>query len=117
MRRRVLCCAASACRSRHPRRGWKGPSPTHGDEEPDPQVPADAEVQGAGLPPLPDLRPSAWLHAQIRAVPDLLPRPRADGRAARRDEVELVTEMKRATSGFAVRSETTSHERVSSAQP
>src|SRR5438132_969418 len=114
MKRRARSCAASACRSRHLRRGWKGPSPAHGQEEPDPQVPAAAEVQGAGLSPLPDMRSPARLHAQVRVVPDLLPRARAHGRAARGDEVELAIKMKRATRGFAAKSETASHERLSS---
>ena len=40
--------------------------------------------------PLQDLRPAARLPAEVPDVPDLLPRARAQGRGARRDQGELV---------------------------
>ena len=54
---------------------------------------AQAQVPGPRLQPLHDLRPAARLHAPLRAVPHLLPGARPAGRAAGRDQVELVGQM------------------------
>jgi large subunit ribosomal protein L5 len=45
----------------------------HGQEVPDREGQAQAEVRGATQQPLPALRPAARLHPQVRHVPDLLP--------------------------------------------
>ena len=50
----------------------------------------DAEVQGPAAQPLQALRPAARLHAQVRAVPPVLPQARARRRHRRRDEEQLV---------------------------
>ena len=50
----------------------------------------DAEVQGPAAQPLPPVRPAARLHAEVRAVPPLLPQAGARRRRHGRDEEQLV---------------------------
>jgi large subunit ribosomal protein L5 len=50
----------------------------------------DAEVQDPAAEPVPVVRPSSRLHAQVRDVPPLLPQAGARGRCHRRDEELLV---------------------------
>ena len=52
----------------------------------------DAEVQGPAAQPLPPLRPAARLHAEVRAVPPVLPQAGARRRRHGRDEEQLVIE-------------------------
>ena len=49
------------------------------------------QVRSPARQPLQALRPQPRLHAQVRRLPDLLPRAGLEGQAARRDEVELVS--------------------------
>ena len=49
-----------------------------------------SQVRGAPPQPLPPVRPPARLHAQIRALPPLLPRARASRRSRRCDQEQLV---------------------------
>ena len=56
---------------------------------------AQAEVQDPRLQPLPPLRPLARLLPQVRPLPDLPARGRAQGLRPRHDQVELVTEDER----------------------
>ena len=50
----------------------------------------DAEVHGPAPQPLPAVRPPAGLHAEVRAVPPVLPQAGARRRRRRRDEEQLV---------------------------
>ena len=50
----------------------------------------DAEVRGAPSQPVPPVWSPACLHAQVRAVPSVLPGAGADGRCRGRDEEQLV---------------------------
>ena len=50
----------------------------------------DAEVQGSPAQPLPPVRPAARLHAQVRAVPPLLPQAGARRRRHGGDQEQLV---------------------------
>ena len=67
-----------------------GSKDTNGHDRQDRQRSQNAEVQGPAPQPLPPLRPPAGLHAQVRAVPPLLPQARARRRHCRRDEEQLV---------------------------
>ena len=50
----------------------------------------EAEVRRAAPQPLQAVRPSAGVHAQVRAVPSVLPQAGARRRRRRRDEEQLV---------------------------
>src|SRR5438105_3171539 len=65
-------------------------SRSNGQEGTDPEAAAQAQVQGAGLHPLPPLRTAAGRLSPVRALPHLPPRDGARGRGAGRDEGELV---------------------------
>lgn len=54
--------------------------------------PDEAEIQGSCPQPLPSVRASAGIPAQVPALQDLLPRAGAGGRNSGSDEIELVTE-------------------------
>src|SRR5207302_4604289 len=77
------CSDPSACRSARGRR-------EHAEEGPAHQVAEAAEVQGAPVQPVPELRPAAGGLPEVRPVQDLPARPRAQGGDPRRREGELV---------------------------
>jgi hypothetical protein len=62
----------------------------YGEEEPDCQTEAQAEIHGARLQPLPLLRPGTQLHSQIRDVQAVFPQARIEWRIAGRDQGQLV---------------------------
>ena len=63
---------------------------TRGEEILDRKAKADAEVYGAGLSPVRDLRSASRLHAEVRHVSHLFPGERIVGVHSRGDEVQLV---------------------------
>ena len=69
--------------------------PLRGQESTDREAAAQAQVQGAGLHPVPAVRPAACRVPQVRAVPDLPPRDGARRRGSRRDQGQLVRESRR----------------------
>ena len=81
--------APTRASTRSPRRP-KNPG-DHGQEVQDRAPGAPAEVQDAGALALPPLRPPACRVPQVRPVPDLPARARAQRIHPRHDEVELVT--------------------------
>ena len=62
----------------------------HGYDSKDRQGTEDAEIQGPAAQPLPPVRPAARLHAEVRAVPPLLPQAGARRRRHGRDQEQLV---------------------------
>ena len=62
----------------------------YGNDRKDRERTQDAEVQGPPAQPLPPVRPAARLHAEVRAVPPVLPQAGARGRRHGRDEEQLV---------------------------
>src|SRR5207245_10201962 len=73
-----------------PRHAVPGVERDHGEDIADQQAAADAEVQGAGVHALPDVRPAAGLPPQIPALSDLLPQPGAAGGDPRRGQGVLI---------------------------
>ena len=63
---------------------------SNGEESAHQQAAAQAQVQGARLHPVPPLRPAALGVPQVRPLPGVPARAGARGRAARRDQGELV---------------------------
>ena len=66
-----------------------------GDHGQDCEGSEDAQVQDPPAQPLQAVRPPAGLHAQVRAVPALLPQGGARGRCHGRDEEQLVAKWTR----------------------
>ncbi len=62
----------------------------NGDDGEDCQGSQDPEVQDSCAQPLQALRPAAGIHAEVRALPSLLPQGGARGRCHGRDEEQLV---------------------------
>ena len=56
----------------------------------DTEVATDAEIQGAGISPLPFMRPEPGVPEEIQNVPDLFPGAESPGRHSRRDQIKLV---------------------------
>ena len=90
--RRGVQAAAAAARHaiRRARRRAQDGVRDHGQEITIAKAKRKPQFDVAELQPLLRLRPPARLHAPLRPVPHLLPRARPAGRAAGRDQVELV---------------------------
>src|SRR6516164_5862088 len=94
MRKRASCFSSSACRSGRTRKRAKGKGQRakgkYGDNSQDGQGTESAEIQDSAAQPLPPVRPSARVHAQVRAVPLVLPQARAGWRHHGSHEEQLV---------------------------
>src|SRR5712691_4566722 len=87
MRKDGSCCNSSACRSGR----TKGTRlSAYGYDSEDREGTEDTQVQDPAAQPLPPVRPSARLHAEVRAVPSVLPQAGAGRRRHRGDEKQLV---------------------------
>src|SRR5215475_1200263 len=104
MRKRGSCFNSSACRSGRTKAALvvtgfsrpEGPPEgghymrSYGNNSEDGQGTESAEVQDSAAQPLPTVRPSARVYAEVRAVPTVLPQARAGWRHHGSDEEQLV---------------------------
>src|SRR6267143_3957292 len=107
MRKGGSCCNSSACRSGRtkgdvvgrglqaaPKRPRLKPGPdretTYGDDSEDRERTQETQVQDSAAQSLPPVRTSARVHAEVRAVPPVLPQAGAGRRRHRGDKEQLV---------------------------